>query len=357
MLRGRATDYFGNKVLVSVKQTRLKTESDRLNLQGLHLDAELCRRGFNVHRLHESHSTHHGSLESVTSALEARNLPFTVQYARELSSSSVEGVSFVISVGGDGTFLETAQLVKDPTIPVLAVNSDPQTSVGKLCSVAMRSPDDFETCLTRIERGFFSWYLRARVGLILIEANGNRIKTDRAAVNEMLFAEQEVCRPTMHQIQIDENPLGPIQKTSGVLVCSGSGSTAWMNSACAIRVDDTELIMKAIRQGNGKGLIDDELSSSSTSTEAFRDAARIANIINREMVLPPTCDEVMYFVRESLSFQPDAPRRGVAKSVAILSLGFDTYIFMDGLAKVPIENGTMAVMGIDPDRTLRTFLF
>ena len=31
----------------------------------------------------------------------------------------------VISLGGDGTFLKTASMVKDTSVPVLGVNTDP----------------------------------------------------------------------------------------------------------------------------------------------------------------------------------------------------------------------------------------
>ena len=40
----------------------------------------------------------------------------------------------MLSLGGDGTFLKTASMIKNRQMPILGVNTDPQRSVGCLCN-------------------------------------------------------------------------------------------------------------------------------------------------------------------------------------------------------------------------------
>jgi NAD+ kinase len=339
----------GGRILVSVKKTRLQAESARLGLEGEPLLKELSMRGFNVNSLQASHDRHIRSFDAIVNSLEKRGLSYSVHYAKGLSAHEVQEAEFVICVGGDGTLLETAQLVRTPKVPVLGINSDPQSSTGKLCSVAMRSRYDFDNCLHRIERDNFAWFLRSRVGLTLVDKEGNQRTVEKPALNEVLIAEHDVCRPTMHRTKIDDTDFGPVQKSCGVIVCSGSGSTAWMHSASAVRVDDAELILDAAGVYDFKHV-----------------AARVANVVNREFILPPTSTNVMYYVRESMfpasssaqtNSKSHAPRRGFASNVSVISLGFDTYVFLDGLASFPVENGTIAMMRINPEISLRTFIF
>jgi len=294
------------KILVSIKRSRLQAESARLKLQNGALDTELQLRGFNVKSLHASHAAHQRSVDAIVRSLETRKLSYVIEYAKELTSSSMKDVVFAISVGGDGTLLETAQMVRGPSVPVLGINSDPLHSTGKLCAAALRDRSDFEQYLHRVECKNFSWLFRSRISLVLVSSEGTRFHVDRHALNEILVAEKDVCRPTMHQTKIDSNPFGSVQRSCGVLVCSGSGSTAWMHSASAVRVDDTALILEAA------GYNEVELT-----------APRIANMINREFILSPTSENVMFHVREALFTSPDQDknanvRRGVARRVSVM---------------------------------------
>ena len=46
----------------------------------------------------------------------------------------------IISLGGDGTFLKTANYILDNQMPLLGINTDPKRSVGCLCPTAVRDP-------------------------------------------------------------------------------------------------------------------------------------------------------------------------------------------------------------------------
>ncbi|MDA0713557.1 MAG: hypothetical protein O2897_06180, partial [bacterium] len=76
------------------------------------------------------HNEHLRSLEHVRSILRENNVDFIECFRSELTDKLANN-RLVITVGGDGTLLETAQLVVDNA--VLGVNSDPDRSVGSLC--------------------------------------------------------------------------------------------------------------------------------------------------------------------------------------------------------------------------------
>jgi len=43
----------------------------------------------------------------------------------QVTEEDIAGNDLVISLGGDGTFLKTASMLKDTTIPILGINTDP----------------------------------------------------------------------------------------------------------------------------------------------------------------------------------------------------------------------------------------
>ena len=74
-----------------------------------------------------------------------------------------EGIELVLSLGGDGTFLKTASMIKNRQMPILGVNTDPQRSVGCLCNrkVFHASCDyDISKMMRYIERENFEFFMR-----------------------------------------------------------------------------------------------------------------------------------------------------------------------------------------------------
>jgi hypothetical protein len=136
------------RVLVVSKKTRLQVEmhSARLTDDGPELSSHLSRMGFDVSRLRSAHDSHVSSLDTILRELEARKIDVKLEFAKSLRAipAEVDLVSArvaslpssrlalatdvacarpkVITVGGDGTVLETAQFITSPRIPILGVN-------------------------------------------------------------------------------------------------------------------------------------------------------------------------------------------------------------------------------------------
>lgn len=83
-----------------------------------------------------SHDTQQTSLAEVQRVCAAQGMNVTVRWRANLRA--IRGYDLVISLGGDGTFLDTARRILDDT-PLLGVNSDPQRSIGSLCCGTMKS--------------------------------------------------------------------------------------------------------------------------------------------------------------------------------------------------------------------------
>ncbi|MEZ4703720.1 MAG: NAD(+)/NADH kinase [Bdellovibrionota bacterium] len=90
-----------------------------------------------------SHLQHQKCLEHVKDVLDRRGIRSTFFHRSEDFDESV--YDLVVSVGGDGTFLDASKNVKIK--PMLGVNSCPQDSVGRFSAVTQES---FETFLDQI---------------------------------------------------------------------------------------------------------------------------------------------------------------------------------------------------------------
>lgn len=134
--------------------------------------------------------------------------------AKEKLNKNLDDFDLVIAAGGDGTLLSTASFVDSAL--VLAVNSAPSHSAGILTSANM---SDLEEKLGRFYKGDFSVLNRTRlnveidskhIGLALNEAYIGSIKPFGIAAR--------------YAIKVDGKE--EEQKSSGIVVSTGTGSTA-----------------------------------------------------------------------------------------------------------------------------------
>src|SRR5580704_9885747 len=99
-----------------------------------------------IKRFRRTHENHFWSLSYVEAVLKHRQLKFTK--ACRGTSLNYGRFDLVITVGGDGTFLEAARQVKNGVI--WGINSDPSWSVGRFCS---GNPKNFEVLLDLVLAG------------------------------------------------------------------------------------------------------------------------------------------------------------------------------------------------------------
>ncbi len=138
-----------------------------------------------------------------------------------LVATEMEGVQrcdVVIAIGGDGTLLHTAHLIKDADRPVLGINS------GRLGFMANIQPEMIDHTLSQVAAG--SYKIDERHMLKATSLNGNQYY----ALNEFLFTKKDTS--SMITLQADYN--GQFINNywaDGLLVSTPTGSTAYNLSA------------------------------------------------------------------------------------------------------------------------------
>lgn len=136
----------------------------------------------------------------------------------ESEEEALEHADIVIALGGDGTMLHTAHLVKFCSIPVLGINT------GKLGFMANIQPDQVENVLELVLKGDFTIDKRG-----LLQANSDNNNTNYA-LNEFLFSKKDTSSMISLTVEYD-NKLINDYWADGLIVSSPSGSTAYNLSA------------------------------------------------------------------------------------------------------------------------------
>ncbi len=203
------------RVLIVAKKSAFETYFNEYQEHPLR---KLVRKGDKaLLGIRRSHNTHYQTLSRVKAALKKRNIPFRVSFRGQ--SLDPKNHDLVISVGGDGTFLEASRSLSRQMI--LGVNSDQTHSVGKLCAA---DEGNFEKCLDRILRGDFRIKNLNRMRIFF-----NRKALDPFVLNDVLIS--HACPAAMSHYVLKVGAHSERQRSSGVWVSTAAGSTAVMRSA------------------------------------------------------------------------------------------------------------------------------
>ena len=133
-----------------------------------------------------------------------------------------EQMEFLISIGGDGTFLRAANAIRDIGIPLYGINT------GRLGFLASGSPDDAVDDIRRILSGSYRVLPRAPLKCLLLR-DGEVL--DRIyALNEITVTRGCLSRPI--ELDVLANNEGLFRfLADGIIVSTPTGSTAYSLSA------------------------------------------------------------------------------------------------------------------------------
>jgi len=116
---------FFRRLLVVIKQTAFE-EYSQLKLRGQ------APKALRWQRLESRYKSHKECVENLLKILKANNTHFSCVNRVELDRQHLEDVDLMIAVGGDGTVLSAAHFLDHGTIPLLGINSDPNSVEDKL---------------------------------------------------------------------------------------------------------------------------------------------------------------------------------------------------------------------------------
>jgi len=157
---------------------------------------------------------------------------FNLEIDTYRSHGDVKGkVNYIISLGGDGTILETLDLVRDSGIPVLGVNT------GRLGFLASVYKEDFSMAIDYLLSNKFKLDKRTIIELVSHEGLFGELKW---AVNEITILKKD----SSSMISIDTTINGAYLNSywaDGLIISTPTGSTAYsLSCGGPIMVPDAE---------------------------------------------------------------------------------------------------------------------
>ena len=171
-----------------------------------------------VTRVKLAHDEHMRTIEKLLSELDRRGIKHE-DVARQDLNSPVSGVDMMISVGGDGTFLDASHCLQD--VPLLGVNSSKSSSFGHFCAA---TEDNLVEILDAIQSGELPPSPILRLELVL---NGQVLPD--LVLNEVLVSHSNPAATSRYSLAIGENK--EEQRSSGIWIGTPAGSTGSLRSA------------------------------------------------------------------------------------------------------------------------------
>jgi NAD+ kinase len=130
-------------------------------------------------------------------------------------------IDFFISIGGDGTFLETVSFVRDKNIPIAGINS------GRLGFLATISKENIDEAIDDLLNNNFEIEKRT---LIELKSKGKLFKDFNYALNEFTIQKTYSSSMIKIDVKVDDEYLNSYW-SDGLIISTPTGSTAYSLSA------------------------------------------------------------------------------------------------------------------------------
>jgi len=161
--------------------------------------------------------SHNEQKKTLDTVIETMGKDSEIIYRADLTA--VTDKDLVISVGGDGTFLEVSHHIKN-NIPLLGVNSDTLHSEGHYCICDRFNFNDY---IKKIKNRTLT---TKELNRLELELNGEIIK--EPVLNEAHIVHKIPAAMSRYILEVDGKK--EFQYSSGILICSSSGHTGSMHS-------------------------------------------------------------------------------------------------------------------------------
>lgn len=150
-----------------------------------------------------------------------KNSKIESAWKNKLSQEQFNDKDLIIAVGGDGTFLSASHYLSNQSI--IGVNSNPKRSAGFLTSTNLKNLDKK---LKQISKGDYKIRKYSRINAKIFHKN-KCVLTEKA-LNEIYVGNARPQHVSIYHLNIRNKR--ELQKSSGILISTGTGSTAWYKS-------------------------------------------------------------------------------------------------------------------------------
>lgn len=127
------------------------------------------------------------------------------------------GIDLSVSIGGDGTFIQNVQFVRDSNVPVLGINT------GRLGFLSNISREKMEEAMDLVHQ---KKYVHQKRSLIRIETEDNILGDENIAVNELALQKKDTSSMITVHAELDNKYLNSYW-ADGLIVATPTGSTAY----------------------------------------------------------------------------------------------------------------------------------
>jgi len=165
-----------------------------------------------VNRVQNAHWEHVNTLERLANELASRKIKVDTK-TRSTLDHKIKNIDLLISVGGDGTFLDASHYLE--SIPILGINSATSSSFGHLC---LANKDNMAPVLDQIIKASI-----LPTELLRLEVSLNGKTLPQYALNEVLVAHTNPAGTSRYIINADGSE--EEQLSSGVWISTPTGST------------------------------------------------------------------------------------------------------------------------------------
>ncbi|XP_075698128.1 NAD kinase 2, mitochondrial isoform X2 [Rhinoderma darwinii] len=372
-----------DRVAVVTKTTRYEFELQRYRYAGLSEDELrelLALKGSSYNGLLQRHNIHSENVDHVVESLRNEGIDVRVVKRRDYDEETVRWADAIISAGGDGTMLLAASKVLDKFKPVIGVNTDPERSEGHLC-LPVRYTHSFPEALHKLYRGEFRWQWRQRIRLHLEgtginltpvdlheqqlsleqhskahSSGGHQEQTSATllgpqllpvrALNEVFIGESLSSRASYYEISVDDGPWEK-QKSSGLNVCTGTGSKAWSYNINKMAPQTVEEILNIVKRHKIVNLtLDRDLIET------------VTNEYNNSLIFSPEEQKMFFSVREPIANRvfSSSRQRGFTSKVCVRSRCWDACMVVDGGTSFEFNDGAIVAISMDGEDALCTVL-
>lgn len=193
------------------------------------------RRDPSVSRLKQTHETHEATMREVEAAIAKIGAQVVHRGGPRFR---IPKADLVVSVGGDGTLLAASHQIGDG-IPLLGVNSAPETSVGFFCGAQKGN------IANMLERALAGRLRAVELTRMRVDLNGKCIHA--RVLNDALVCHASPAATSRYILHIEDGEED--QRSSGMWIGPAAGSTAAQRSAGGrILALDSQKIQYVVRE-------------------------------------------------------------------------------------------------------------
>lgn len=378
------------KVAVLTKVTRYEFERRRhAAMSDREFRTYLDNKDSDYEGLLQRHNNHLATVEAIKKTLESQGMETKIVKRFDFSAQVIDWADAVFTAGGDGTYLLAASKFFNSDKPLIGLNTDPDKSEGHLCLPKKKYPAiHFAAALKRMLDGDFRWRWLQRIQITMAGQHSNdepvelhnqqlqfpehrfvehiaeneqerhpvsihsNVPPQRIlpvlALNEVFVGESLSSRVSYYEFSADHGPREK-QKSSGVTICTGTGSSSWHFHINHLPVSSVREILKIASRRVGTPFPTDDLRTMEEITSEFNSSLRF----------DPSTQLMAYTVRDPVVngvFQVSNPRNS-AKQIRIRSRMWDACLVIDGGVSFRFNDGAVATFDIATNNAIRTIVF